>query len=91
MDIALEAQSSSIELVLPTGATADLDSIDAHASSGALVVSVGPGVTFRIHGEIKSSNVRARIISWRSAKRAAAGRRSRPAPHHDADRRFVHA
>jgi hypothetical protein len=61
VDVVLEAQSSSVELILPTGATADLDSIDATASTvKSRVEPSGQGVTFRISGEIRSSSVKVR-------------------------------
>ncbi|MEV4507862.1 DUF1707 domain-containing protein [Dactylosporangium sp. NPDC049525] len=61
VDVVLEAQSSSVELILPTGATADLDSIDAHASTvKSRIEPSGQGVTFRISGEVKSSSVKVR-------------------------------
>jgi hypothetical protein len=65
VEIRLEARSSSIELVLPRGATADIDSIAPHASSVKQKVppsydATGPGVAFKINGEVRSSNVRVR-------------------------------
>jgi len=61
VDVVLEAQSSSVELILPAGATADLDRIDAHASTvKSRVEPSGQGVTFRISGEVKSSSVKVR-------------------------------
>jgi uncharacterized protein DUF1707 len=61
VDVVLEAQSSSVELILPAGSTADLDSIDAHASTvKSRVEPSGQGVTFRISGEVKSSSVKVR-------------------------------
>jgi len=61
VDVMLDAQSSSVELILPAGATADLDRVDTHASSvKSRVEPSGQGVTFRIGGQIKSSSVRVR-------------------------------
>jgi hypothetical protein len=61
VDVALDAQSSSVELILPHGATADLDSIDAFASNvRSRVEPSGQGVAFRINGQVKSSNVKVR-------------------------------
>jgi hypothetical protein len=65
VEIRLEARSSSIDLVLPRGATADIDSIAPHASSlkqkvPAVYDAIGQGVTFKINGEVRSSSVRVR-------------------------------
>lgn len=61
VDVALDAQSSSVELILPAGATADLDSIDAYASNvRSRVEPSGQGVTFHIGGQVKSSSVKVR-------------------------------
>lgn len=61
VDVALDAQSSSVELILPAGATAELDSIDAHASNvRSRVEPSGGGITFRIGGHVKSSSVKVR-------------------------------
>ncbi|GAA3280567.1 MULTISPECIES: DUF1707 SHOCT-like domain-containing protein [Dactylosporangium] len=65
VEVRLEARSSSIDLVLPRGATADIDSIAPHASSlkqkvPAAYDAPGSGVVFRISGEVRSSSVRVR-------------------------------
>lgn len=61
VDVVLEAQSSSVELILPAGATADIDRIDAHASTvKSRAEPSGQGVTFRIGGEVRSSSVKVR-------------------------------
>ncbi|WP_344610923.1 DUF1707 domain-containing protein [Dactylosporangium salmoneum] len=66
VQVQLEARSSSIELVLPRGATADIDSIAPRASSlkqkvpAAYDAAPGQGVVFRISGEVRSSSVRVR-------------------------------
>jgi hypothetical protein len=65
VEIRLEARSSKIDLVLPRGATADIDSIAPHASSlkqkvPAAYDAPGQGITFKINGEVRSSNVRVR-------------------------------
>ncbi|MFF5231122.1 DUF1707 domain-containing protein [Dactylosporangium sp. NPDC000521] len=70
VDVALDAQSSSVELILPAGATADLDSIDADASNvRSSVVPSGPGIAFRISGQVKRSSVKVRhqrrFLRWR--------------------------
>ena len=70
VDVALDAQSSSVELILPAGATADLDSIDADASNvRSSVEPSGPGVAFRISGQVKRSSVKVRhqrrFLRWR--------------------------
>lgn len=61
VQVALDAQSSSVELILPAGATADVDSIDTQSSSvRSRIESSGKGVTFRITGQVKSSSVKVR-------------------------------
>ncbi|MFD0583487.1 DUF1707 SHOCT-like domain-containing protein [Dactylosporangium darangshiense] len=65
VQIQLEARSSSIDLVLPRGATADIDSIAPHASSlrqkvPAAYDTGAQGITFKINGEVRSSSVRVR-------------------------------
>jgi hypothetical protein len=61
VDVVLDSQSSSVELVLPADATADLDRIDAHGSTvRSRVEPSGPGVTFRISGDVNSSSVKVR-------------------------------
>ncbi|WP_433611888.1 DUF1707 SHOCT-like domain-containing protein [Dactylosporangium sp. CA-139114] len=65
VEVRLEARSSSIELVLPRGATADIDSIAPHSSSlkqkvPAAYDPAGSGIVFRIGGEVRSSSVRVR-------------------------------
>lgn len=65
VEIQLEARSSSIDLVLPRGATADIDNIAPRASSLKQRVpstydAPGQGVVFRINGEVQSSSVRVR-------------------------------
>ena len=65
VEIRLEARSSSVDLVLPRGATADIDSIAPHASSlkqkvPAVYDAIGQGVIFKINGEVRSSSVRVR-------------------------------
>ncbi|MER7002968.1 DUF1707 domain-containing protein [Dactylosporangium sp. NPDC000555] len=65
VEVQLEARSSSIDLVLPRGATADIGSIAPHASSVKQKVPAaydqpGQGVIFRIGGEVRSSSVRVR-------------------------------
>jgi hypothetical protein len=65
VEVRLAARSSSIELVLPLGATADIDEIDNHASSmkakvPAVYDDQGQGIVFRIGGEVRHSNVRVR-------------------------------
>ncbi|MDG6101320.1 DUF1707 domain-containing protein [Dactylosporangium aurantiacum] len=61
VDIELDATSSSVELVLPAGAVADVDSIDTHASTvRSRIEPSGGGVHFRISGEVSSSSVKVR-------------------------------
>jgi hypothetical protein len=61
VDVVLEAQSSSVELILPAGSTADLDGVDAHASNvRSRVEPSGQGITFHISGVVKSSSVKVR-------------------------------
>jgi hypothetical protein len=65
VEIQLEARSSSIDLVLPRGATADIDSIAPRSSSlkqkvPAIYDQPGQGIVFRIGGEVSSSSVRVR-------------------------------
>jgi hypothetical protein len=74
VEVRLEARSSTIELVLPLGATADIDSIAPQSSSlrqrvPAAYDAPGSGIVFRIGGEVRSSNVRVRyqrrFLRWR--------------------------
>ncbi|WP_433212300.1 DUF1707 SHOCT-like domain-containing protein [Dactylosporangium sp. CS-047395] len=75
VEVRLEARSSSIDLVLPRGATADIDSIAPHSSSlkqkvpAAYDAAAGSGIVFRIGGEVRSSSVRVRyqrrFLRWR--------------------------
>ena len=65
VDIRLESRASSIELIVPRGATADIESIAPHSSSLQQRVpstydAPGGGVSFRISGEVRSSSVRVR-------------------------------
>jgi hypothetical protein len=65
VEIRLDARSSSVDLVVPRGATADIESIAPHSSSLKQRVpsthdAAGPGVAFRISGEVRSSSVRVR-------------------------------
>ncbi|MFB9181435.1 DUF1707 domain-containing protein [Dactylosporangium sucinum] len=65
VQIDIEARSSAVDLVLPAGATADVDQIDNHASTvktkvPAVYDAGGEGVVFRINGELRSSSVRVR-------------------------------
>ncbi|WP_432982442.1 DUF1707 SHOCT-like domain-containing protein [Dactylosporangium sp. CA-233914] len=69
VEVQLDARSSSIDLVLPRGATADIDSIAPHSSSLQQKVpaahdadrsGVGSGIVLRIGGEVRSSRVRVR-------------------------------
>lgn len=65
VEVQLQARSSKVELVLPAGATADIDSIAPQASSVRQKVppaydAGGQGVVFRISGEVRSSSVRVR-------------------------------
>lgn len=61
VDVVLDAHSSSVELVLPAGAVADVDSIYTHASTvKSRIEPSGGGVQFRISGEVSSSSVKVR-------------------------------
>lgn len=61
VDVVLDAQSSSVELIVPAGAIADVDSIDTHASSvRSRIEPSGGGVQFRISGQVSSSSVEVR-------------------------------
>jgi hypothetical protein len=65
VEVRLEAQSSSIDLVVPRGASADIDSIAPQSSSlkqkvPAVYDAPAPGIVFRISGEVRSSSVRVR-------------------------------
>ena len=61
VDVALDAQSSSVELIVPAGAIADVDSIDTHASTvKSRIEPSGGGVQFRISGQVSSSSIKVR-------------------------------
>jgi len=64
VEIELQAKSSSIDLVLPAGATADVDRIESRSSNlrakVPAVYDTTGGIVFRISGAVRSSNVRVR-------------------------------
>ena len=61
VDVALDAQSSSVELIVPAGALAAVDSIATHASTvKSRIEPSGGGVQFRISGQVSSSSIKVR-------------------------------
>jgi hypothetical protein len=69
VDVTLETRSSSVRLILPAGASAEIDRVELSASSAKSTVPTSGGFHVVVHGRLQSSSLRVRyqrrFLRWR--------------------------
>jgi hypothetical protein len=69
VEVALDVRSSSVKLILPAGASAEIDEVEMSASSAKSTVPNSGGIHLVVRGRLQSSSLRVRyqrrFLHWR--------------------------